>query len=246
MIVANKARPLDRFRQTAVRSICRARSLAAPWTSGQNDVESWRVIDGWRALGIGQLHRILTRTTYIGRHEFNKRSKAKKLKPASEIVTVEVPPHDACLPIAAVHAEGGFRLGYRNRIGRDGRRKELNMSTPVRARASRASTSTRARLPRWEFHSTRRRKPEPRALVAMSRTTADKVDAVGQYVTRQSPPGRGIPRGRRFRRPRCDARFGPPAKRQALHIGSAAPPRASPPSCRRVGGEPNRGGPSPR
>jgi site-specific DNA recombinase len=47
--------------------------------------------DGGR-WGIGQVHRILTRTTYVGRHEFNKRSKAKELKPASEIVTVEVPP----------------------------------------------------------------------------------------------------------------------------------------------------------
>ena len=47
--------------------------------------------DGGR-WGIGQVHRILTRTTYVGRHEFNKRTKAKELKPASEIVTVEVPP----------------------------------------------------------------------------------------------------------------------------------------------------------
>ncbi|MGC4025632.1 MAG: recombinase family protein [Mesorhizobium sp.] len=42
--------------------------------------------------GIGQLYRILTRRTYIGEHEFNKRSKAKELKPESEVVTVEVPP----------------------------------------------------------------------------------------------------------------------------------------------------------
>jgi len=42
--------------------------------------------------GIGQVHRILTRPTYIGRHEFNKRAKNKALEPASEIVTVEVPP----------------------------------------------------------------------------------------------------------------------------------------------------------
>ena len=41
--------------------------------------------DGGR-WGIGQVHRILTRTTYIGRHEFNKRSKAKELKPVSEVV----------------------------------------------------------------------------------------------------------------------------------------------------------------
>ncbi len=47
--------------------------------------------DGGR-WGIGQVHRILTRTTYIGRHEFNKRAKTKELKPVSEIVAVEVPP----------------------------------------------------------------------------------------------------------------------------------------------------------
>jgi site-specific DNA recombinase len=42
--------------------------------------------------GIGQVHRILTRMTYVGRHEFNKRAKTKELKPTSEIVAVEVPP----------------------------------------------------------------------------------------------------------------------------------------------------------
>lgn len=47
--------------------------------------------DGGR-WGIGQVHRILTRSTYIGRHEFNKRPKNKTLKPAAEIVTVKVPP----------------------------------------------------------------------------------------------------------------------------------------------------------
>lgn len=47
--------------------------------------------DGGR-WGIGQVHRILTRTTYIGRHEFNKRAKTKELKPVSEIVAVDVPP----------------------------------------------------------------------------------------------------------------------------------------------------------
>jgi DNA invertase Pin-like site-specific DNA recombinase len=41
---------------------------------------------------VGQVHRILTRPTYVGRHEFNKRAKNKMLKPTSEIVTVEVPP----------------------------------------------------------------------------------------------------------------------------------------------------------
>jgi site-specific DNA recombinase len=45
-----------------------------------------------RRWGIGQVHRILTRRTYIGEHEFNKRTKAKELKPQSEVVVVEVPP----------------------------------------------------------------------------------------------------------------------------------------------------------
>jgi site-specific DNA recombinase len=47
--------------------------------------------DGGR-WGIGQVHRILTRRTYMGEHEFNKRNKIKELKPISEIVTVPVPP----------------------------------------------------------------------------------------------------------------------------------------------------------
>ncbi len=47
--------------------------------------------DGGR-WGVGQVHRILTRTTYIGRHEFNKRSKTKELKPIGEVVGVDVPP----------------------------------------------------------------------------------------------------------------------------------------------------------
>jgi DNA invertase Pin-like site-specific DNA recombinase len=42
--------------------------------------------------GIGQVHRILTRRTYMGEHEFNKRSKTKELKPKTEVVVVPVPP----------------------------------------------------------------------------------------------------------------------------------------------------------
>jgi site-specific DNA recombinase len=59
--------------------------------------------DGGR-WGIGQVHRILTRPTYVGRHEFNKRAKDKALKPASEIVTVEVPPLIAQATFDAVQA----------------------------------------------------------------------------------------------------------------------------------------------
>ena len=47
--------------------------------------------DGGR-WGVGQVHRILTRTTYVGGNEFNKCAKNKTLKPLGEIVTVEVPP----------------------------------------------------------------------------------------------------------------------------------------------------------
>ena len=47
--------------------------------------------DGGR-WGIGTVHRMLTRPTYIGRHEFNKRGKTKELKPANEVIPVEVPP----------------------------------------------------------------------------------------------------------------------------------------------------------
>lgn len=47
--------------------------------------------DGGR-WGIGQVHRILTRRTYVGEHEFNKRSKTRERKPESEVVVVPVPP----------------------------------------------------------------------------------------------------------------------------------------------------------
>ncbi|HZS85310.1 MAG TPA: recombinase family protein [Stellaceae bacterium] len=47
--------------------------------------------DGGR-WGIGQLHKVLTRTTYVGRHEFNRTSPKNGTKSASEIVPAEVPP----------------------------------------------------------------------------------------------------------------------------------------------------------
>src|SRR3546814_2688188 len=58
-----------------------------------SDLNSRRIFarDGGR-WGIGQFHRILIRRTYMGEHEFNKRSKTKELKPVSEIVMVPVPP----------------------------------------------------------------------------------------------------------------------------------------------------------
>ncbi len=42
--------------------------------------------------GVGAVHRILTRPTYVGRHEFNKRGKTKALKPTDQVIAVPVPP----------------------------------------------------------------------------------------------------------------------------------------------------------
>jgi site-specific DNA recombinase len=42
--------------------------------------------------GVGAVHRMLTRPTYVGRHEFNKRTKPKTLNPADQIISVPVPP----------------------------------------------------------------------------------------------------------------------------------------------------------
>ena len=41
--------------------------------------------------GVGAVHRMLTRATYIGRHEFNRRGKTKALKPDDQVIAVDVP-----------------------------------------------------------------------------------------------------------------------------------------------------------
>jgi DNA invertase Pin-like site-specific DNA recombinase len=90
---------IDPLHADTVRLIYRL-ALEGDGTSGPMGVKNIAVYlnqhrvftrDGGR-WGIGQVHRILTRPTYVGRHEFNKRAKNKALKPVSEIVTVEVPP----------------------------------------------------------------------------------------------------------------------------------------------------------
>lgn len=90
---------IDPLHADTVRLIYRL-ALEGDGTTGQMGVKnivsylnSRRIFtrDGGR-WGIGQIHRILTRRTYMGEHEFNKRSKTKELKPVSEIVTVPVPP----------------------------------------------------------------------------------------------------------------------------------------------------------
>lgn len=89
---------IDPLHADTVRLIYRL-ALEGDGTTGQMGVKnivsylnSRRIFtrDGGR-WGIGQVHRILTRRTYMGEHEFNKRSKTKELKPVSEIVTVPVP-----------------------------------------------------------------------------------------------------------------------------------------------------------
>ena len=47
--------------------------------------------DGGR-WGIGTVHRMLTRRTYIGQHEFNRRTKNGENKPDEEVIPVAVPP----------------------------------------------------------------------------------------------------------------------------------------------------------
>lgn len=42
--------------------------------------------------GTGQVHRLLTRSAYVGRHEFNRRGKTKTLKPDDQVIPVAVPP----------------------------------------------------------------------------------------------------------------------------------------------------------
>ncbi len=90
---------IDPLHADTVRLIYRL-ALEGNGTTGQMGVKnivsylnSRRIFtrDGGR-WGIGQVHRILTRRTYMGEHEFNKRTKTKELKPVSEIVTVPVPP----------------------------------------------------------------------------------------------------------------------------------------------------------
>ena len=90
---------IDPLHADTVRLIYRL-ALEGDGTTGQMGVKnivsylnSRRIFtrDGGR-WGIGQVHRILTRRTYMGEHEFNKRTKTKELKLVSEIVTVPVPP----------------------------------------------------------------------------------------------------------------------------------------------------------
>src|SRR3546814_5521099 len=88
---------IDPLHADTVRLIYRL-ALEGDGTTGQMGVKnivsylnSRRIFprDGGR-WGIGQVHRILTRRTYMGEHEFNKRSTTKELKPVSEIVTVQI------------------------------------------------------------------------------------------------------------------------------------------------------------
>jgi site-specific DNA recombinase len=132
--------------------------------------------DGGR-WGIGQVHRILTRATYVGCHEFNKRSKSKELKPVSEVIAVAVPPLIDQTTFDAVQAH----LRSRNpkvtparvvsgptlltgicfcadcggamtlRTGKGGR---AIATTPARSRPGRARPAARAAPSRWRSWTT--------------------------------------------------------------------------------------------
>lgn len=58
----------------------------ATWLNDRNI----RTRDGGR-WGCGAVHLVLTRSTYMGRHEFNRYGKDRKLNPPDEIVTMDVP-----------------------------------------------------------------------------------------------------------------------------------------------------------
>jgi site-specific DNA recombinase len=60
--------------------------------------------DGGR-WGVGTVHRMPTRATYIGRHEFNKRRKTKELNPPDEVIAVPAPPIKDQMTFDAVQAQ---------------------------------------------------------------------------------------------------------------------------------------------
>ena len=70
--------------------------------------------DGGR-WGIGQVHRILTRPTYIGRHEFNKRCKTQGAQAGQRDSPVEVPPliDQATFDAVQAHLDPAIRRSRR-------------------------------------------------------------------------------------------------------------------------------------
>ncbi len=89
---------IDPLHADTVRLIYRL-ALEGDGTTGQMGVKnivkylnSRRIFtrDGGR-WGIGQVHRILTRRTYIGEHRFNRRSNKGEVKLEDEVITVQVP-----------------------------------------------------------------------------------------------------------------------------------------------------------
>src|SRR4030081_847622 len=63
-----------------------------------------RTRDGGR-WGVGAVHKVLTRTTYIGRHRFNTRFwKTRERKPDAEVVEMAVPPIIEAAEFEAVQA----------------------------------------------------------------------------------------------------------------------------------------------
>ena len=94
-----KTLAIDPMHADTVRLIYRL-ALSGDGTTGPMGIKSIvRYLNGQRIFtrdggrwGIGQIHAILTRTTYVGQHRFNTRGKDKARKADDEIITVAVPP----------------------------------------------------------------------------------------------------------------------------------------------------------
>src|SRR5882724_13103541 len=107
-----KTLEIDPFQAETVRLIFRL-AWEGDGTSGPMGVKSItnhlnasgiRTRDGGR-WGIGAVHKVLTRTTYVGRHRFNTRLwKTRERKPETEIVEMAVPPIIEVAEFEAVQA----------------------------------------------------------------------------------------------------------------------------------------------
>ena len=88
-----------------------------------------RTRDGGR-WGIGAVHKVLTRTTYIGRHRFNTKFwKTRERKPETEVVEMMVPP---IIEVAEFEPHTAHRhlLLRRLRHGHDATHRQERAVTP--------------------------------------------------------------------------------------------------------------------
>jgi len=148
---------IDPFHADTVRLAFRL-ALEGDGTSGPMGVKAiakrlneYRIFtrDGGR-WGVGTIHRMLTRQTYIGRHEFNRRTKNGDNKPDEEVIPVAVPPIIDQATFDAVQA----RMKARRRPGPQG---------PHRQPQSDPRPGTRRCRPRIRLARKRRTESDHRA-----------------------------------------------------------------------------------